>query len=50
MRIEISNILLDKFINEVVIFSTCNRSEIYIVSENIEDTIKTNYEVLKAIK
>lgn len=32
--------LLDKGIDEVVILSTCNRSEIYIVSEELDDKIE----------
>lgn len=40
MRIDGSSRLLDKSIDEVVILSTCNRSEIYIASENIEDSIE----------
>ncbi|QQY79552.1 glutamyl-tRNA reductase [Keratinibaculum paraultunense] len=40
MRIEASSMLLDKSINEIVILSTCNRSEIYIASENIENSTK----------
>lgn len=39
-KIEAINILLDKDINEVVILSTCNRSEIYIHAENIEDKVE----------
>ena len=39
-KIEAINILLDKEIEEVVIISTCNRSEIYINAENID--IKIN--------
>ena len=39
-KIEVINILLDKEIEEVVIISTCNRSEIYINAENID--IKIN--------
>ena len=35
-KIEAINMLLDRDINEVVILSTCNRSEIYIHAENIE--------------
>ena len=35
-KIEAINILLDKEIEEVVIISTCNRSEIYINAENID--------------
>lgn len=40
MKIESGNLLLDKSINEVVIVSTCNRSEIYIASENIDESIE----------
>ena len=46
-KIEAINILLDKDIDEIVILSTCNRSEIYISSTNIEkgiETIKNFYE------
>lgn len=39
-KIEAINYLLDKEIEEVIILSTCNRSEIYIQSKNIEDKIK----------
>ncbi|MBC5998259.1 glutamyl-tRNA reductase [Romboutsia ilealis] len=39
-KIEAINSLLDKDISEIVILSTCNRSEIYIRSNNIEDRIK----------
>ena len=39
-KIEAINILLDKEIDEVVILSTCNRSEIYINAEDID--IKIN--------
>lgn len=39
-KIEAINSLLDKDINEIVILSTCNRSEIYIRASNIEDKIK----------
>ena len=38
-KIEAINILLDRDINEVVILSTCNRSEIYIHAENIEEKV-----------
>ena len=38
-KIEAINILLDRYINEVVILSTCNRSEIYIHAENIEEKV-----------
>lgn len=40
MKIDGSNSLLDKWIDEVVILSTCNRSEIYVASENIESSIE----------
>ena len=39
-KIEAINYLLDKEIEEVVILSTCNRSEIYIQSKNIKEKIK----------
>lgn len=39
-RIEAINFLLDKGIEEVIILSTCNRSEIYIQSKNISEKIK----------
>lgn len=39
MKIEAGDLLLDKSIKETVIISTCNRSEIYIASENIEESI-----------
>lgn len=39
-KIEGTNFLLDKGIQEVVILSTCNRSEIYIYSNNILDKVK----------
>lgn len=39
-KIEAINLLLDKEIDEVVILSTCNRSEIYIKAENIDEKIK----------
>lgn len=35
-KIEAINILLDREIDEIVILSTCNRSEIYISGENIQ--------------
>ena len=38
-KIEAINTLLDKDINEIVILSTCNRSEIYIRATNIEEKI-----------
>lgn len=39
-KIEAINCLLDKGIDEVVILSTCNRSEIYIQAENISEKIE----------
>lgn len=39
-KIEAINYLLDKDIEEIVILSTCNRSEIYIHATDIEDKIK----------
>lgn len=39
-KIEAINYLLDKEINEVIILSTCNRSEIYIQAEDIEEKIE----------
>lgn len=39
-KIEAINYLLDKGIEEVVILSTCNRSEIYIQSKDIEEKIE----------
>lgn len=38
-KIEAINILLDREINEIVILSTCNRSEIYISGENIQQKV-----------
>lgn len=38
-KIEAINTLLDKDISEIVILSTCNRSEIYIRATNIEEKI-----------
>jgi len=38
-KIEAINMLLDRDINEVVILSTCNRSEIYIHAENIKEKV-----------
>lgn len=38
-KIEAINCLLDKDIEEVIILSTCNRSEIYIQSNNIDEKI-----------
>lgn len=39
-KIEAINSLLDKDISEIVILSTCNRSEIYIRANNIENKIQ----------
>ncbi len=38
-KIEAINILLDRDIDEIVILSTCNRSEIYISGENIQQKV-----------
>ncbi|MEG1311120.1 MAG: glutamyl-tRNA reductase [Romboutsia sp.] len=39
-KIEAINFLLDKGIEEIIILSTCNRSEIYIQSKDIDEKIK----------
>lgn len=39
-KIESINYLLDYGIKEIIIISTCNRSEIYICSKNIEDKVE----------
>lgn len=39
-KIEAINYFLDRDIDEVVILSTCNRSEIYIQAKNIDEKIK----------
>ncbi|MEG2984770.1 MAG: glutamyl-tRNA reductase [Peptostreptococcaceae bacterium] len=39
-KIEGTNFLLDNGIQEVIILSTCNRSEIYIYSKKISDKVK----------
>lgn len=39
LKIEAGNKILDGASNEVVILSTCNRSEVYVVSEDIESAI-----------
>lgn len=39
-KIEAINYFLDRYIEEVVILSTCNRSEIYIQAKNIDEKIK----------
>lgn len=38
-KIEVINTLLDRDIDEIVILSTCNRSEIYISGENIQQKV-----------
>lgn len=40
MKIEASDLILDKSSKEVIILSTCNRSEIYIASEDIDKSIE----------
>ena len=40
LKIECLNILLDREIDEAVILSTCNRSEIYIQGRDIKNKIK----------
>ena len=40
-KVEAINTLLDKSINEIVILSTCNRSEIYINCEDLEVGVAT---------
>lgn len=40
MKIESADLILDKSSKELIIISTCNRSEIYIASENIDEAIK----------
>ena len=40
-KIDSINILLDREINEIVILSTCNRSEIYISCEDLDKGIET---------
>lgn len=39
-KIEAINLILDKGIDEVIILSTCNRSEIYIRATNIDEKIQ----------
>lgn len=40
MKIESADLIIDKSSKELIIISTCNRSEIYIASENIDEAIK----------
>ncbi|WP_313758038.1 glutamyl-tRNA reductase [Tissierella sp.] len=47
MKIEASDQILDKSAKEVIIVSTCNRSEIYIASDNIDLSIKEVKEFYK---
>ena len=47
MKIEASDQILDKSTKEVTIVSTCNRSEIYIASDNIDLSIKEVKEFYK---
>ncbi|WP_312908083.1 glutamyl-tRNA reductase [Tissierella praeacuta] len=47
MKIEASDQILDKSAKEVTIVSTCNRSEIYIASDNIDLSIKEVNEFYK---
>lgn len=47
MKIEASDQILDKSAKEVTIVSTCNRSEIYIASDNIDLSIKEVKEFYK---
>ena len=42
-KIEAINYFLDRDIEEVVILSTCNRSEIYIQAKNIDEKIKLEH-------
>ncbi|WP_373899741.1 glutamyl-tRNA reductase [Haloimpatiens sp. FM7315] len=46
-KIDGINYLLDKSIDEAIILSTCNRSEIYISGKDIEDSIKEVIEFYK---
>ncbi len=46
-KIEAGNLLLDSVTNEVVILSTCNRSEVYVVSEDIERSIEDSINMYK---
>ncbi len=46
-KIEAGNYLLDRSVDELVIVSTCNRSEVYIASEDIEEAIDDTVELYK---
>ncbi len=47
LKIDAGNYLLDRSVEEVVIVATCNRSEIYIASEDIEQGIKDTVKLYK---
>lgn len=47
MKIEGADLILDKSSKELIIISTCNRSEIYIASEDIENSVKEVIEFYK---
>lgn len=47
MKIEGADLILDKSSKELIIISTCNRSEIYIASEDIESSVKEVIEFYK---
>ena len=49
-KIEAINILLDREIDEIVILSTCNRSEIYISGENIKQKVANFYKDYFGVK
>lgn len=48
-KMEIIDILLEKSSKELVIVSTCNRSELYIAAKNIENAIEDVHELLNTI-
>lgn len=47
LKIDAGNYLLDRTVDEVVIVSTCNRSEIYIACEDIEAGIEETIDLYK---
>lgn len=47
LKIEAGDYLLDRSVDELVIISTCNRSEVYIASENIDEGIKDVIDMLE---